>query len=118
MTMAVQPRHLKLGIAGERKNWAYARYELSELRNAFGRIARTIPVYRNAELSGLFTALTDEPLMELGQAIDAGDSARFKAAYAKLTSACNACHLSQDHPMVVIRVPDAAAYPDQDFRVH
>jgi hypothetical protein len=118
MTMAVQPRHLKLGIAGRQKNWAYARYELSELRNAFGRIARTIPVYRNVELSGLFTALTDEPLTELGQATDAGDSARFKAAYAKLTSACNACHLSQDHPMVVIRVPDAAAFPDQDFRVH
>jgi hypothetical protein len=35
-----------------------------------------------------------------------------------LTSTCNACHLSQDHPMVVIRVPDAAAFPDQDFRVH
>ena len=116
MTMAVQPRHLKLGIAGRQKNWAYARYELSELRNAFGRVARTIPVYRNADLSGLFTALADEPLNEVGQAIEAGDSAKFKAAYAKLTSTCNACHLSQDHPMVVIRVPDAAAFPDQDFR--
>jgi hypothetical protein len=118
MTMAVQPRHLKLGIAGKQKNWAYARYELSELRNAFGRVARTIPVYRNTELSGLFTALTDEPLKEVGQAIDAGDPAKFTAAYAMLTSTCNACHLSQDHPMVVIRVPDTAAFPDQDFRVH
>jgi hypothetical protein len=118
MTMAVQPRHLKLGIAGKQKNWAYAKYELSELRNAFGRVARTIPVYRNADLGALMTALTTEPLKDVEDAIAAGDAGRFKAAYAKLTSTCNACHLTQDHPMVVIRVPDAAAFPDQDFQVH
>lgn len=118
MTMAVQPRHIKLGIAGERRNWSYARYELSELRNAFGRIARTIPVYRNTELAGLFAALTDGPLQEVGLAIDAGDAAKFKTAYARLTSACNACHLTQEHPWVVIRVPDAKMFPDQDFRAH
>jgi hypothetical protein len=117
MTMAVQPRHVKLGLAGKQKNWAYAKYELSELRNAFGRVARTIPVYRNADLGALMTALTTEPLKEVEDAIAAGDAGKFKAAYAKLTSTCNACHLSQDHPMVVIRVPDAAAFPDQDFRV-
>ncbi len=117
MTMAVQPRHLKLGIAGKEKNWAYAKYELSELRNAFARVARTIPIYRNADLTALMNALTTAPVQELDQAIAAADPAKFKAAYAKLTSTCNACHLSQDHAMVVIRVPDAAAFADQDFRV-
>jgi hypothetical protein len=117
MTMAVQPRHIKLGIAGKQKNWAYAKYELSELRNAFGRVARTIPVYRNTELGPLMNALTTDPLKEVEQAISAADASQFKAAYAKLTSTCNACHLSQEHPMVVIRVPDEAAFPDQDFRV-
>ena len=117
MTMAVQPRHLKLGIAGKEKNWAYAKYELSELRNAFARVARTIPIYRNADLTALMNALTTEPVQEVDQAIAAADPAKFKAAYAKLTNTCNACHLSQDHPMVVIRVPDAAAFADQDFRV-
>jgi hypothetical protein len=117
MTMAVQPRHLKLGIAGKQKNWAYAKYELSELRNAFGRVARTIPVYRNADLTALMNALTTDPLRDVEQAIAASDAAKFKAAYARLTSTCNACHLSQDHAMVVIRVPDAAGFPDQDFRM-
>jgi hypothetical protein len=117
MTMAVQPRHLKLGIAGKEKNWAYAKYELSELRNAFGRVARTIPVYRNADLNALMNSLTTEPLKDVEQAIGAADAAKFKTAYARLTSTCNACHLSQEHSMVVIRVPDAAAFPDQDFRV-
>ena len=117
MTMAVQPRHLKLGIAGREKNWAYAKYEVSELRNAFARVARTIPVYRNADLAALMTALTTEPLKDVEAAIAAGDAGKFKTAYAKLTSTCNACHLSQEHPMVVIQVPGASTFPDQDFRV-
>lgn len=117
MTMAVQPRHTKLGLAGRRMNWTYAQYELSELRNAFGRIARTIPTYRNTDMTALIAALTAQPLDSVEQAIRAGDSAQFKVAYARLTTACNACHLSQDHAMVVIHVPDGNAYPDQDFGV-
>src|SRR5947208_12650028 len=30
MTMTVQPRHLKVGLALEQRNWAYAAYELHE----------------------------------------------------------------------------------------
>jgi hypothetical protein len=117
MTMAVQPRHIKLALAGREKNWKYAEYELSELRNAFTRIGRTIPVYRTADVPALIGALTTDPLKAVEEAIHAKDATRFKAAYGALTQACNACHLSQDHPMVVIRVPDEKFYPDQDFRL-
>jgi hypothetical protein len=116
MTMAVQPRHIKLGLAGQLKNWNYARYELSELRNAFGRIARTIPVYQKADTAALFTAMTQAPLAALSQAIESANAAQFRTAYAQLTAACNACHISQNHGAVVIRVPAAAMFPDQDFR--
>src|SRR6201989_3646222 len=51
MTMAIQPRHVKLGLAGQAKNWAYASYEADELKNAFSRIARTIPNYRNNDVA-------------------------------------------------------------------
>ena len=34
MTMTVQPRHIKLGIAGRENNWAFAAYELHELEEA------------------------------------------------------------------------------------
>lgn len=115
MTMAIQPRHTKLGLAGAARNWPYALYELSELRNAFARIARTIPVYRTIDLTAVIGALTTEPLSAVEQAIHAQDSRHFKAAYARLTTTCNACHLSQDHPSVVIRVPVTNPYPDQDF---
>jgi hypothetical protein len=116
MTMAIQPRHTKLGLAGREQNWLYALYELSELRNAFARVARTIPIYRTTDMTALIGALTVEPLAAVEQAIHAKDSRQFKAAYAALTTACNACHLSQDHASVVIRVPATNPYPDQDFR--
>jgi hypothetical protein len=116
MTMAIQPRHTKLGLAGQAGNWPYAKYELSELRNAFARVARTIPIYRNIDMAAITGALTTEPLKAVEQAINAQDVGQFKTAYAGLTTACNACHLSQDHAPVVIRVPSTNPYPDQDFR--
>jgi hypothetical protein len=115
MTMAIQPRHTKLGLAGQAGNWPYAQYELSELRNAFARIARTIPLYRNIDMTAVIGAMTAEPLKAVDQAIQARDARQFKVAYAALTTTCNACHLSQDHAAVVIRVPTANPYPDQDF---
>jgi hypothetical protein len=115
MTMAVQPRHTKLGLAGESRNWTYATYELSELRNAFARIARTIPIYRTANTAELFAAMTQAPLTAVNSAITARDAAKFRAAYAQLTAACNACHASLDHAAIVIRTPSRAAFPDQRF---
>jgi hypothetical protein len=116
MTMAVQPRHTKLGLAGREGNWPYAQYELSELRNAFARVARTVPTYRNIDMTAVIGAMTTEPLNAVEQAIHAQDARQFKSAYAGLTTACNACHLSQDHASVVIRVPVTNPYADQDFR--
>ncbi len=116
MTMAIQPRHIKLGLAGKARNWDYAAYEISELRNAFARIGRTIPVYQNADTLTLISTFTDAPLAAVKLALDARDESRFERAYRELTQACNACHASQNHAAVVIRVPESAMYPDQDFR--
>ena len=115
MTMAVQPRHTKLALAGRRRNWEYAAYELNELRNALTRVGRTIPVYRSADMPVILDAMTREPLAAVERAIHDKDASAFEAAYAQLTAACNACHLSQEHAMVVIRVPREDTYPDQDF---
>ena len=43
---------------------------------------------------------------------------KFAAAYDQLTQGCNACHGSLDHPFVVIKAPDASAFPNQDFNQH
>jgi hypothetical protein len=116
MTMAVQPRHIKLGLAGKQQNWTYASYELSELRNAFARIARTIPQYHSIDTAAMTSAVTKAPFDALELAIKAGNVTQFTAAYAQLTQACNVCHQSQNHAAVVIKVPDAAMFPDQDFQ--
>jgi hypothetical protein len=116
MTMAIQPRHIKLHLAGAQQNWSYAGYELGELRNAFARVARTVPSYRTVDTANLTTALTQAPLDALEQAIKARNPTQFVAAYAQLTEACNACHQGLNHAQVLIKVPAADAFPDQEFQ--
>ncbi|MBV8190531.1 MAG: cytochrome family protein, partial [Alphaproteobacteria bacterium] len=94
MTMAIQPRHIKLGLAAREKNWAYAAYELRELQSAFQRVARTVPVYKSTDMAGLIIATTSAPMEDVAAAIKAGDSGKFDEAYAQLTETCNACHQS------------------------
>ncbi len=113
MTMAVQPRHIKVGVAGKARNWTYLTYESSELRNAFGRIARTIPVYRNQKLADLFASGILPSMDDLDAAIKAKDGAKFDAAYAGVTQSCNTCHAALEHAYVVIQAPQASSYTDQ-----
>ena len=116
MTIALQPRHIKLGLAGQEKNWTYAAYELRELHGAFERIALAVPTYRSMNMADLITATTKAPMEDVAAAVKSGDAAKFAEAYAQLTATCNACHQSTEHSAVVIQVPKASSYPDQDFR--
>ena len=116
MTMAIQPRHIKLYYAGDQQNWSYAAYELGELRNAFARITRTIPQYHAVDTANITAAVTQAPLDAIEGAIKARSPNQFALAYAQLTQECNACHQSLNHAEVVIKVPAAAIFPDQEFR--
>ena len=116
MTTAIQPRHIKLYYAGAQQNWNYAGYELGELRNAFARITRTIPQYHAVDTANITAAVTQAPLDAIEGAIKARSPNQFALAYAQLTQECNACHQSLNHAEVVIKVPAAAIFPDQEFR--
>jgi hypothetical protein len=116
MTMTVQPRHLKLGLAGQEKNWPYATYEGHELEEAFERIAKQVPKWRDFDIAQLIAATVKQPLDDLEAAAKAGDGQRFDASYRQLTDACNACHKSANVGMIAIKAPDASAFPNQDFR--
>ena len=116
MTNTVQPRHIKLWAGGAQRNWAYAAYELHELEEAFERAGRAWPKWRSYQVPEMIDALTKPPLGALDAAIKAADPTRFAAAFAELTEACNACHKAADRGVIVIRVPEAAGFPDQDFR--
>ena len=115
MTMTVQPRHTKLGLAGQEKNWAYAAYELHELEESFERVAWAWPMYRKTNIAETIAATTKEPMEALSQAIKSADQAKFADAYGRLTATCNACHAAAERAVVVIQVPKASPFPNQDF---
>jgi hypothetical protein len=56
------------------------------------------------------------PIAAVDAAIKQQDGQKFAAAYDQLTQGCNACHAAVDHPYVVIKTPDASAFPNQDFK--
>jgi hypothetical protein len=116
MTMTVQPRHIKLGLAGREKNWPYAAYELHELEESFERAAHAWPMHRQSNIAELMAATTKEPMEAVAAAIKKADTGAFTEAYGRLTATCNACHQSTGHSVVVIQVPTSSPFPDQDFR--
>ena len=115
MTAFVQPRHIKLGLAGAEKNWPYAAYELAELAEAFDDIAKLVPKHGSLAVPAAIASTVKQPMAALDNAIKAEDADAFTRAYADLTSGCNACHQSADHPMIVIQVPTVSTFPDQQF---
>jgi hypothetical protein len=116
MTMLIQPRHLKLYYAGQAKNWRLAAFELNELRGALARIGRTIPTYRKIDVDTAVASIFADQIKAVDAAIKAADSSQFSAAYEGMTAACNACHVGMEHSFLVIKVPDAMVYPNQEFR--
>ena len=116
MTAFVQPRHIKLGLAGNEQNWSYAAYELDQLRATFDDVAEILPKYRDLSIPEMITSTVSEPLVELNRAIQAKDRNQFSVAYRKLTESCNVCHRSYDRAEIVIQPPSVSSFQDQDFR--
>lgn len=119
MADTIQPRHIKLALAGREKNWPLAAFEVGQLAESFDRVAKTWPAWRSISIGDMVEVVKD-PLVALRDAIRAHDPDRFAAAYGKLTEACNSCHAGANRGMIVITAPAAAAtgsalYPDQDF---
>ena len=77
-------------------------------------IETAVPRYRGAAMPDLLK-MVDGPLKALDAAIKARDGAKFDTAYAQLTDACNACHVTTEHKMVVIQVPKTSPFANQNF---
>ena len=116
MNTLIQPRHAKLGLAGKAENWPLANYALSELRQAFAGITKAVPKFRGMPVGDLVDLALTLPLNAVEAAIKQQDAQKFTAAYDQLSQGCNACHMELDHPYVVIKTPDASAFPDQEFK--
>lgn len=116
MNTLIQPRHAKLGLAGKAENWALANYALSELRQVFAGIVKAVPKFRGMPVGDLVDLAMTQPLNAVEAAIKQQDAQKFSAAYEQLSQGCNACHMELDHPYVVIKTPDASAFPNQEFK--
>jgi hypothetical protein len=116
MSMLIQPRHTKLGLAGNAQNWELAAYSLKELRQGFAVVAKAVPRWNGQPVPDLFDAAMTQPITLIDFAIKLRFQKQFDEAYENLTKGCNACHASTDHGFVVIKVPDASSYPNQDFQ--
>ena len=115
MNTLVQPRHIKLGVAGGAENWRLAGYALVEIRQVFAGIVKAQPQFRGMPVAALIDAAMSQPISAVDAAIKLQDPKKFAAAYDQLTQGCNACHAALDHPYVVIKAPGSSAFPDQDF---
>ena len=116
MSMLIQPRHAKLGLAGKAENWLLAGYAYRELSQGFGVISRAVPRYKGLPVGELVDAALKQPFAVLDFAIKAGDTRQFNEAYGRVTAGCNACHTTTDHPFVVIKAPDVSNFPNQEFQ--
>jgi len=115
MTALVQPRHIKLGLAGSEQNWPYAAYELDQLRETFADLAEILPKYRDLSIPEMIRSTVKEPLEALGRAIQAKDSSQFTVAYGHLTASCNVCHQSYDRAVIVIQGADGIHISRSEF---
>ena len=115
MSLLVQPRHAKLGLALKAGNWELAAYNLKELAQAFSSVATVQPKYMKFTVAEMIASTTSDAMRHLDDAIRARDRKRATEAFADLTDGCNSCHTALDHAFVVIKVPEASSFPNQEF---
>jgi len=116
MSMLIQPRHAKLGLAGQAENWPLAGYMLKELRQGFAVVGRVVPRWKGLPVPDLVEAALEQQWATLDFAIKAGEPRQFAESYGKLTQGCNNCHTTMDHPFIVIKAPNASAWPNMEFK--
>ena len=68
-------------------------------------------------MADLIETAMGEPMALIDFTIKAGEPRQFVEQYAKLTAGCNACHGSTGHPYIVVKVPDGAAFGNQEFQI-
>ena len=118
LMLSQQMRHAKLWLAGDAGNWKLAAYELGEIREGFGDVARLHPTHKDAPVpidQAIETIMT-EPLDGLSQAIQKGDRKAFAQSFDTLTQGCNSCHQATNYGFSVLQIPKSNPFPNQDFR--
>jgi cytochrome c553 len=115
MMISTQLRHFKLWYAGRVGNWDLPKYELAQIKTSLADAPKYYPNVPAADMGML-----EQPVGEVGDAIEAKDSANFAKAFGRLTAACNSCHEATGFRFVEIREPrlspiETSPFSDQAF---
>ncbi len=116
MNSLVQPRHAKLWLAGHEHNWELAAFAHRSLQQALATVGTVQPKYRNLTVPEMVESMTGEPMRNLDNAISAHDAKKFADAFDSLTDGCNSCHTALNLGFIVIKTPEASAFPNQEFK--
>src|SRR5437879_5809698 len=91
-----------LWFAGQKKNWALARFYLDETRSHLRWAVRIIPVRKtragDLELKGILDAVDNTFLSALQKTIEERDAATFTVAYKRTIEGCYSCHKAAEKP--------------------
>ena len=115
LMMLTQLGHFKLWYAGAVQNWPLAGYELAQIRANIVDAKRLYPNNSQSNMTMMMPSADD-----LDAAIKAKDSVKFRAAFTKLTSACNSCHEATGFGFIKIREPrlspiETSPFSDENF---
>jgi len=106
----IQLRHIKLWEAIQGRNWPLVRFEATLLGESLGQAAI---LYRNIPIEFITDATA--PLVDLRSESAPKDAAKLEAIFAKLTTACNACHTAAEVPFIEIKTPSTSPFSNQRF---
>jgi hypothetical protein len=112
----IQSEHAKLWFAAGVRNWQLAAYQLGEIKEIMSDVEDLYPKFKDLPLGKMLDDVITGPIAELEKALDKKDAKAFAAGYNKLTDACNACHQATGNGFIVIQIPVAPAFPNQEFR--
>jgi hypothetical protein len=86
------------------------------MQQALSTVGTVQPKFRNLTVPEMIESMTGEAMRDLQSAIDARDAKKFSDAFDSLTDGCNSCHTALNHGFIVIKVPEASAFPNQEFK--
>jgi len=112
---ATQLRHAKLWFAGKANNWDLAAYEIDEIMEGLEDAEKQFPTLDGIPVADMIKANIDPAVEELRKAVGARSSAKFAAAFDKLTGACNTCHKGANKPFIRIQRPTSSPLSNQNF---
>lgn len=99
-------RYTELYWAGQDENWAYAQYQIEEMR---GEMESGFE--RRPEREASAQPFMNHVLPQLEEAAVEGDRAMFEQRFAEMTNNCNACHTMEQVPFIVVREPTKRVNP-------